>query len=198
MFSGEPRSGPLTSCDSGHEGVDALDVDEEAALVAAGDVSLEGLVLVEVVLEDAPAPLAAGAVEREDDLAFLRFRLDDEDEDLVAGVEAGGAFGLKAVHLLWRDDAFGLGADVYEDAVSIGTDDDAFDDLAAAQLRVGGRLCFEEGRHASFRRVAALPGVFRCQREYLRSSGREMPWATPRAGRGRLVFIIADGMCGNR
>ena len=93
VFSGEPRSGPLTSCDSGHEGVDAFDVDEKAALVAAGDVGLEGLVLVEVVLEDAPAALAAGAVEGEDDLSFLRFRLDDEDEDLVAGVEPDGPSG---------------------------------------------------------------------------------------------------------
>ena len=109
-----------------------------------------------------------------------------------------GAFRLKAVHLLGRDDAFGFGADVYEDAVSIGADDDAFDDLAAAELRVGGGLCFEEGRHGVFVAWGPCLRVFRCQREYLRSSGREMPWATPRAGRGRLVFIIADGMCGNR
>src|SRR4030095_3166212 len=52
------------------EGVDAFDVHEEAALVAARNVSLEGFVGVEMVLQDAPAPLASCAVEREDDLAL--------------------------------------------------------------------------------------------------------------------------------
>ena len=66
------------------EGVDAFDVDEQAALVAAGDVAFERFVGVQVVLEDAPAALAAGAVEGEDDLAFMGLRLDDGDEDLVA------------------------------------------------------------------------------------------------------------------
>src|SRR5206468_12481832 len=84
------------------EGVDALDVDEQAAFVAAGYVGLEGLVAVHVVLKDAPAALSASTVEREDDLSLGRLRLDDEDEDFIADAETGRAFGLKAVHFVRR------------------------------------------------------------------------------------------------
>ena len=48
---------------------------------------------------------AAGPVQAEDDLSFRRFRLDDEDQHLVAGVQAGGALRLKAVHFVRGDDA---------------------------------------------------------------------------------------------
>ena len=65
-------------------------------------------------------------------MAFLGFRLNNEDEHLVAGVEAGGAFRLKAVHLAGGHDAFGLGADIHEDPISIGSDNYALDYLAAA------------------------------------------------------------------
>ena len=128
------------------ESVDAFDVDEQPAFVAAGDVGLEGLVAVHVVLKDAPAALSASTVEREDDLSLGRLRLDDEDEDFIADAETGRAFGLKAVHFVRRDDAFGLGADVYENRLSIAADDHAFDDLATAEFGVGG-LGFEEGGH---------------------------------------------------
>ena len=150
VFSGEPRSGRADELRERDESVDALDVDEEAALVAAGDIALEGFVLVEVVLEHAPASLAAGAVEREDDLAFGRLGLDDEDEDLVALVEPGRAFGLKAVHLVGRDYAFGLCSYINENPIAIGADDDPFDDFSAAEFRVGGGLFFEEGGHRLF------------------------------------------------
>ena len=94
----------------------------------------------------APAALTAGAVEGEDDLSLRRLRLDDEDEDLVADTESRRPLGLEAVHFVRGDDAFGLGANVDENSLSIAADHDAFDDLAAAEFGVGG-LGFEEGGH---------------------------------------------------
>ena len=62
-------------------------------------------------------------------------------------LELGRAFGLQAVHFVRGDDAFGLGADVYEDPISVGADHGAFDDFAAPDLRVGGGLFIQEGGH---------------------------------------------------
>src|SRR5438105_2935424 len=144
------------------EGVDAFDVDEQAALIAARDIGLEGLVAVHVVLKDTPAALSAGAVAREDNLSLRRLRLDDEDQDLVAEAKTGRAFRLKAVHFVWWDDAFGLGANINENSLSIGADDDAFDDLATAEFGVGS-LGFEEGCHRVLLPRRALQRVFKCQ-----------------------------------
>ena len=117
------------------KGVDALDVNEESALVAAGDVAFERLVVVEVFLEDAPAVLAAGAVHGEDDLALVGLRLDDGDENFIADVKGGCSLGV-GVHLPRGDDSFRLGADIYKDPIPVGTDDGTFDDFAAPQLPV--------------------------------------------------------------
>ena len=72
----------------GHEGVHALDVDEQAALVVAGDLGFEAFALFKPLLEHAPAALAAGAIEREDDLSLGGLGLKDVDEHLVAGLQA--------------------------------------------------------------------------------------------------------------
>ncbi len=138
------------------EGVDPLDVDEETALVAAGDVAFERFVFVEIVLQHAPAALAAGPVHGEDDLPLRRLRLQDEDEDLVPVVQLGSALRLKAVHLAGRDDSFRLGADVNQYSISVSADDRAFDDLPAPQLRVGSGLCLEKGGHRFFWRAAPV------------------------------------------
>ena len=107
----------------GNEGVDALHVDQEAALVAAGNVAFKGLVLFEVLLKDAPALLTAGAVQGEDDLAVRGLRLEDKDKRLFAHLQAGCALRLEAPHLVGGYDALGLGADVDQDTVAIGADD---------------------------------------------------------------------------
>src|SRR3990172_11355502 len=59
---------PADDLREGDEGVNALHVHQKATFIAARDVGLEGLVVVQVFLQDAPAALAAGAVQREDDL----------------------------------------------------------------------------------------------------------------------------------
>ncbi len=133
-----------------HEGVDAFDVDEKSTLVAAGDVGLKRLVGVHVVLEYAPAAFAAGAVQGEDDLSFVRFGLDHGDKNLVAVVEARCALRLQALHFVGRDDAFGLGADVNQDAVPVSANYRPFNDLAAPDFGVGGGLFIEERGHRVF------------------------------------------------
>jgi hypothetical protein len=67
------------------------------------------------------------------------------------------------------DNALGLGADVYKDAVSIGADDHTFDYFAAPQFRVSGGFFFEEGGHGLFFHGDPSLSVFRCQELYLRS-----------------------------
>ena len=138
------------------EGVDSLYVDEEPALIAAGDIPIERFVLVKVVLQHAPAALAAGPVHGEDDLPLRRLRLQDEDERLVAVFQFGRALRLQAVHLAGRDDSFGLGAYINQYSISVSADDRAFDDLPAPQLRVGSGLCFEKGGHRFFWRAAPV------------------------------------------
>ncbi len=65
--------------------MDAFYVHQEATLVVAAHLDLEALPLFESLLKDAPALLAAGPVEGEEDLALLGLRLDDVDEDAITG-----------------------------------------------------------------------------------------------------------------
>src|SRR6185295_458295 len=72
-----------------HEGVDAFDVHEQPALVEAGDLAVERLALFETRLEHAPTALAAGAIDRQRDLALIRLGLHDVDENLLAHLDLG-------------------------------------------------------------------------------------------------------------
>jgi hypothetical protein len=171
VASGEPRSRPGHNLGQGNEGVDAFQVDEQPALVAAGYVSFERLVGLQVVLKDAPAALAPRAVQGEDDLPLLGLRLDDEDEDLVAAVEAGRALRLQAMHFVRRDNALRLCANIDEDPISVCADDYPLNDFAAAKFGIGGRFFFQKGCHGGHGLVrAGIPftRLFRCQRRYLR------------------------------
>ena len=73
-----------------HEAADAA-VDDEAALVVVDDRRLDDDARLELLLHRAPLALEAGATEREDDVALLRLRLEDVDEDRVADRRAGAA-----------------------------------------------------------------------------------------------------------
>ena len=133
----------------GDEGVDALDVGEQAALVEARDFRLEDLAALEALLQDPPALFAARAVDRELDLAVLGLRLHDVDEHVLADAKPGERVGAERVHLLHGHDALGLRADVDEvdeDAVALDAHHRALDDLAATQLARFGRLAGVEQR----------------------------------------------------
>ena len=75
------------------KGVDAFDVDEDAAAIVAGDGSFENLVVGVADGEDIPALFAAGAVERDDGVTFGGGRLEDHHLDGVSRLELGRAIG---------------------------------------------------------------------------------------------------------
>ena len=87
----------------------------------------------ELLLHRAPLALEAGPPQRQDDVALLRLRLEDVDEDGVADRERGLRLGVPAVELAVRDDAFALGADVDEDLVLVDPDDGPLDDVAVLE-----------------------------------------------------------------
>ncbi len=76
-----------------YESMNAFHVHQEAALVEAGHFTFEGCALLVVLLEETPALLAAGPIERDDDLALEGFRLKDGDENLVPGLKGCGTLG---------------------------------------------------------------------------------------------------------
>ena len=119
------------------EGVDALDVDQQAALVEAGDAGLEDRAALVAVLEFPPALLAAGPVDGEQQLVLFDLRLQHVDEQGVADGQGAALLGRQGVHLAGGDDALRLGADVDDEAVAGAADERAFDDVATLQVREG-------------------------------------------------------------
>jgi hypothetical protein len=70
-----------------------------------------------------------------------------------------------------RDHSFRLGADIYENPISVCTDNYPFNDFAAAKLGISGGLFFKKGCHCGhwLLRAGTPPTrLFRCQRRYLR------------------------------
>ncbi len=129
----EARAGQLGE---GHKGMHPLHIHQQAALVEACHFPFEGCAFLVVLLEETPALLAAGSIHRDDDLTLGGFGLKHEDENLVAGIESRGALGAQGLHLIGRDDTFGLRADVHQDTVAVLSHDHPFDDVAPPQLRM--------------------------------------------------------------
>ena len=117
-----------------NEGVDALNVDQQAALVAAADPPVEDFALVVATLQLVPALLAAGAVDRELERAALGLGIGHVDVDEVAGGEPLAVGLVKRAHLFGMHDAFGLGADINDQHGARPVDDDALDDVATLRI----------------------------------------------------------------
>ena len=131
----------------GNEGVDALDVRQDAATVVADDLGGEGLAGLEPGSEDIPAFFAAGAIEGDDAVPLGTHRLEDHHADRVAGLQAALALGAHGEHLALGNDGLCLGADIDDDAIGRGAHDDATDDLAATEAPGLGSFGFEKGGH---------------------------------------------------
>ena len=116
------------------EGVDAIDVDEDAATVVAGDLRVEDLAGFVARREDVPALFAARAVERDDGVAFRRRRLQDHHLDGVASLQLGRAIDAEGEHLALGDDRFSLRAHIDDEAVGRSAHDHPLDNLAAAEV----------------------------------------------------------------
>src|SRR4029077_10933317 len=67
----------------------AQDVDDQAALVLLADLGVHHLAGRLLILRLDPDRFGAGTAERQDDVAILVFGLQDEDLDVVAGVQVG-------------------------------------------------------------------------------------------------------------
>ena len=120
---------------TGKEGVDAAEVDREAALDAAGDGAFDGLALGEAALELDPALFTAGFLATENGLAEGVLDPVEVDIDDVAG---GRLFVLEG-KFLDINPAFGLQADVDDDRVIVDAKDCGRDNLAFLHGAGGGR-----------------------------------------------------------
>ena len=112
-----------------HEAAHALNVDDEPALVVLDDLALDGLPVLEALLEVAPAALGAGTRQREDDAALLVLARQHVRQHRLADARH---LGLR--HLAEGDDGLGLRTDVYEELVAVSADYDALDDFASPPL----------------------------------------------------------------
>ena len=70
-----------------HEATNALEVDDQAALVVVDDLGLEQLAALELLLRDAPLALLTGALDRDDGVALGRLGLHHVDEHVVADMQ---------------------------------------------------------------------------------------------------------------
>src|SRR3954447_1684772 len=117
------------------EGGRAVEVDGKAALDLVEDDAVNLLVVVEGLLELAPAFLAARLVARQHGFAERIFDPVEEHLDLVANLEI--AFAAGAGEFAQRDTAFGLQADVDDGHVLFNCNYLALDDGAFLQIAAG-------------------------------------------------------------
>ena len=117
------------------EGDGAVEVDGEAALDLVEDDAVDLLVVVEGLLELAPAFFAARLVARQHGFAERIFDAVEEHLDFVADLEI--AFAAGAGEFAQRHAAFGLQADVDDGHVLFNCDDLALDDGAFLQIAAG-------------------------------------------------------------
>ena len=132
------------------EGVDAFDVDQDAAAIVAGHLGFEDLAGLGTGRQHVPALFATGAVERDDCMPFGAGRLQDHHLDGVAGLETCASLGSEGEHFALRDDGFGLCPDVNNQPIRGGTHDHAFDDFTPSKVVGLSRLGIEEGPHVHF------------------------------------------------
>src|SRR6185295_13259055 len=117
------------------EGDSAVEVDGEAALDLVEDDAVDLLVIVEGLLQLAPAFLAARLVARQHGFAERIFDPVEEHLDLVANLEI--AFAAGAGEFAQRDAALGLQADVDDGHVLFNCNYLALDDGAFLQIAAG-------------------------------------------------------------
>src|SRR5882762_117734 len=110
----------------------AVEIDGEAALDLVEDDAMHLLIVVEGLLELAPAFLAARLVARQHGFAERIFDAVEEHLDLVADLEVGLAAG--TVEFAKRHAAFGLEADIDDGHVFFNRNNDALDDGAFLQI----------------------------------------------------------------
>ena len=122
-------------------------VDDEATLVVVDDRGVDDDAGLELLLHRPPLALEPGSAQRQDDVAFLGFRLQHVDEDHVPDGKLRRGFGMPTVELAVRNDTLALGADVDEDLVAIDADDGAFDDVTVLEAADVGVLLGEELFH---------------------------------------------------
>ena len=126
------------------EGHRAVEIDGEAALDLIEDDAVHLLVVVEGLLELAPAFLAARLVARQHGLAERIFDAVEKHLDLVADLEF--AFAAGPCEFAQRHAAFGLQADVDDGHVLLDRNNGALDDGAFLQVAAGKGLVEHGGK----------------------------------------------------
>src|SRR3979490_25182 len=126
------------------EGHGAVEIDGEAALDLIEDDAVHLLVVVERLLELAPAFLAARLVARQDGFAERVLDTVEKHLDLVADLEF--AFLAGSCEFTQRHAAFGLQADVDDGHVLLDRNNDALDDGAFLQIAAGKALVEHGGK----------------------------------------------------
>ena len=125
------------------EGHCAVEIDGEAALDLVEDDAVDLLVVVEGLLELAPAFLAARLVARQHGFAERILDAVEKHLDLVADLEF--AFAAGPCEFAQRHAAFGLQADVDDGHVLLDRNNDALDDGAFLQIAAGKGLIEHRG-----------------------------------------------------
>src|SRR5207302_1833065 len=113
------------------EAAQPQDVDDQTALVLLADLGVHHLAGDLLILRLQPDGLGPGAAQREDDVAVLILRLEDEHFDAIAGMQVGRS-GLFGAQLPAGNHALRLRADIDQDLVGIDPDDNAVDDVAVS------------------------------------------------------------------
>jgi hypothetical protein len=163
------RIGRISTCERGRKATGTVEVDREAALDLVEDDAVNLLVVVEGLLELAPAFLAARLVARQHGFAERILDPVEEHLDLVANLEI--AFAAGAGEFAQRDAAFGLQADVDDGHVLFNCNYLALDDGAFLQIAAGeglvqhcseivtGRIIRSSSRSHLFSRCGILPAI---------------------------------------
>ena len=110
---------------AGQKGLDAKEIDDDAALDAPHQAALDGVAGVVSILDQIPDPHEVGLLLGEHDLALLVFDVLQEDLNFLALLN-----GLGVGKFLDRHRAFGLEADIDHHFAGADGDDRALDDLA--------------------------------------------------------------------
>ena len=148
---------------TGQEGLDAVDIHDQAAAYAARDEAVERAAFGVLAQERVPAQLLVGPGLAQLDHAVVALHVDEQNVVLVADLDLGGV-----LELAGRDDALSLVADVHEHLVAANGQDGALHDLARLELilRAGQRSGHKivvatrlgsEGHGLVFRHVLCVP-----------------------------------------
>src|SRR6478672_7482584 len=131
----------------------AVEIDGEAALDLIEDDAVHLLVVVESLLELAPALLAARLVARQHGFAERVLDAVEKHLDLVADLEIGLAAG--PCEFAQRHAAFGFQADVDDGHVLLNRNNDALDDGAFLQVAAGKGLVEHGGKIVAGRTIGS-------------------------------------------